>query len=654
MSQRPDEYPAEPSVGPGADEAAGSPTIDDPNQASFLAPEPGAGGAAAAAADGAGGAGGADYRVFARKYRPMTFDQLIGQEAMVRTLTNAFASGRVAHAFILTGVRGIGKTTTARIIAKGLNCVGPDGTGGSTVSPCGVCRNCADIARDHHVDVMEMDAASRTGVDDIREILDGVRYRPVMARYKVYIIDEVHMLSRNAFNALLKTLEEPPEHAKFIFATTEIRKVPLTVLSRCQRFDLRRIGETALSENLQAIATAEGAVVEAEALRMLVRAADGSVRDGQSLLDQAIAHATGTVTAEAVRAMLGLADMAQLYDLLDAIMAGDVAAALDQLSRLYRAGAEPVVVLQDLTELVHFLTRLKVAPDGGVEAVSEAEAERARIMAERLSVPVLTRAWQLLLKGLGEVQTAPIALSAVEMVLVRLAYASTLPPPGELVKRLRADGDAAVGPGPPTAAPQSVPASEPEATGRVAPPGEAAALAPGGLGAARVVGGAMVAAAPVEMPAPAERPVDDAHPSDPADFRGLVALFGERKEMQLRNHLYANVHLVAYEPGRLEVHVTDAAPRDLVGQVLRHLRAWCGNHWNVSVSTKVGEATLADQDQMAEAARYAAAADDPAVQAALAAFPGARIERVRPLFGDPGSGHDAQVHDDDGNLEEDR
>ncbi len=616
MSERPDDDVAVPEVDPGA----GSPTIDDPNQASFL------GGDAAAPAAAEPAAGGADYRVFARKYRPMTFDQLIGQDAMVRTLTNAFATGRVAHAFILTGVRGIGKTTTARIIAKGLNCSGPDGAGGPTVSPCGVCRNCVDIAHDRHVDVMEMDAASRTGVDDIREILDGVRYRPVAARYKVYIIDEVHMLSRNAFNALLKTLEEPPEHAKFIFATTEVRKVPLTVLSRCQRFDLRRVGEAALAENLAGIAAAEGAVPEPEALRLLVRAADGSVRDGQSLLDQAIAHGTGTITADQVRAMLGLADATQIYDLLDVVMAGDVGAALAQLSALYAAGAEPLVVLQDLTELVHALTRRKIAPAAdAAEAISEVEARRASEMAERLSVPVLTRAWQLLLKGLSEVQAAPIALSAVEMVLVRLAYASTLPPPGELIRRLTDAGEAAD-------RPAAAAETEPVETAPVetAPPRPALAVG-GGAAPPRAV----AEPAPLEVPpqaaaVPAVR-AEAALAPDPEDFRALVALFGTRREAQLRNHLYTNVHLVAFEPGRLEIRVTEAAPRDLSGQVLRRLREWCGSHWTVSVAERPGAPTLAEQDRAAVASRTTAAAQDPVVQAVLAAFPGARIEQVRPL-----------------------
>ena len=348
--------------------------------------------------------GTSEYRVLARKYRPQTFEDLVGQETLVRTLRNAFAQNRIHHAFVLTGVRGVGKTTTARIVAKGLNCTGPDGTGGPTMTPCGVCENCRAIAEDRHVDVMEMDAASRTGVDDVREIIESVRYRPVSARYKVYIVDEVHMLTRNAFNALLKTLEEPPEHVKFIFATTEIRKVPITVLSRCQRFDLRRIDVPVLTGLFESVCAKEGVEAEAEALRMIARAADGSARDGLSILDQAMALATGPVTAAQVRDMLGLVDRERVYDLFEAVMAGRIPDALDVLRMLYDGGADPVVVIQDLMELTHAVTRMKAAPKAaGANDLGEAERDRGRKLAETLPVPALTRSWQMLSKGLGEV-----------------------------------------------------------------------------------------------------------------------------------------------------------------------------------------------------------------------------------------------------------
>ncbi|MFP4004236.1 MAG: DNA polymerase III subunit gamma/tau, partial [Alphaproteobacteria bacterium] len=400
-------------------------------------------------------ANGGAYQVLARKYRPQTFDDLIGQEAMVRTLSNAFAADRIAHGFILTGVRGVGKTTTARIIAKGLNCVGPDGAGGPTVKPCGECEFCTAIAESRHVDVLEMDAASRTGIDDIREIIESVRYRPAAARYKVYVVDEVHMLSRQAFNGLLKTLEEPPPHVKFIFATTEIRKVPVTVLSRCQRFDLRRIEADRLAAHLKAVTEAEGAQAEADALALLARAAEGSARDALSLLDQALAHGTRSggaiaLSEEDVRAMLGLVDRARVIDLMERLFEGDAPGALGELRAQYDAGADPITVLNDLLELTHWLTRLKVVPQAADDAgVSEVERTRGSALAEKLSMPVLTRAWQMLLKGLQEAQSAPHALAAAEMVLIRLAYAATLKTPEELARALEQGGPAAPAPSSP-------------------------------------------------------------------------------------------------------------------------------------------------------------------------------------------------------------
>ena len=377
------------------------------------------------------------YQVLARKYRPETFADLVGQEAMVRTLKNAFAADRIAQAFIMTGIRGTGKTTTARIIAKGMNCIGPDGTGGPTTEPCGVCEHCKAIMEGRHVDVMEMDAASRTGVGDIREIIDSVRYRAASARYKIYIIDEVHMLSTSAFNALLKTLEEPPEHVKFIFATTEIRKVPVTVLSRCQRFDLRRIEPEDQIALLRRIADAEGAQIAEDALALITRAAEGSARDATSLLDQAISHGAGETTAEQVRAMLGLADRGRVLDLLDLILRGDAAGALAELSSQYAEGADPMAVLRDLAEITHWVSVVKITPDAAEDpTVSPDERARGQAMAEALPMRVLSRMWQMLLKAMEEVAAAPNAMMAAEMAVIRLTHVADLPSPEELLRKL--------------------------------------------------------------------------------------------------------------------------------------------------------------------------------------------------------------------------
>ena len=524
------------------------------------------------------------YRVLARTYRPSRFADLVGQDAMVRTLANAITSGRLAHAFILTGIRGVGKTTTARIIARALNCVGPDGEGGPTPDPCGGCEHCVSIGEDRHVDVIEMDAASRTGVDDIRELIEGVRYRPVSARFKVYIIDEVHMLSRNAFNALLKTLEEPPEHVKFIFATTEIRRVPVTVLSRCQRFDLRRVDGDTLLDHLRAVGAREGVDAADDALRQIVRAAEGSVRDALSLLDQAIAHeAGGRIDGARVRDMLGLADRMLTADLLEALTRGRMAPALAVFDDLYEAGADPIAVLQDLLEYTHWLTRLNAAPDdaraGG--AVSDVELERGRALAAGLSIPVLARCWQILLKGVSETQLAADPRQAAEMVLIRLAYAADLPTPAEIVRAVSA-GEAA--PAPP---------QQPQ------PP----------------------------QPQPAARPGPDPAPED---FDALVALFRTRKEMVLHAHLAGDVGLVDYAPGRLRYRKGPHAPDDLEARIRRALDGWTGRRWSVeAVDDGDAAPSIREQREEREALARRRAVDHPAVQAALEVFPGATVQGVR-------------------------
>jgi DNA polymerase III subunit gamma/tau len=548
----------------------------------------------------------AAYRVLARKYRPSTFGELIGQDALVRTLTNAFAQNRIAHAFMLTGVRGVGKTTTARIVARALNCIGPDGTGGPTIQPCGVCEPCRAIAADRHVDVIEMDAASRTGVDDVRELIDGVRYAPASARYKVYIVDEVHMLSKQAFNALLKTLEEPPPHVKFVFATTEIRKVPVTVLSRCQRFDLRRVDGAVLVEHFGRIAAQENAEIEREALDLIARAADGSVRDGLSLLDQAISRGAGKVTADQVRDMLGLADRAIVIDLFESALRGDAQTALDISQSLHAAGADPSVVLQDLLEFTHLLTRLKLTPATASTGIGESERVRGGALAEKLSMPVLTRAWQLLLKGLSEVQQAPVPQAAFEMVLLRLVFAADLPTPGDLVRQLT---EAAAGNGAPTPLPRN---------GGGAPIGGGAT--------------ALARAAPLAEPVLGTQPqaLAAAEPV-PVTWRDTVALFAKYKQGQLEYHLAASTRLVRFEIGRIELNPMPAAPRDLANRVGSLLTEWTGTRWVVTITAAPGEPTLVEQDSARESAVLNEAAAHPTVAKLLATFPGARITEIRDL-----------------------
>jgi DNA polymerase-3 subunit gamma/tau len=590
------------------------------------------------------------YRVLARKYRPRNFAELIGQDAMVRTLTNAITADRLPHAFILTGVRGVGKTSTARIIARALNCIGEDGAGGPTTAPCGVCEHCTAIAQDRHVDVIEMDAASRTGVGDIRELIDGVRYRPVNARYKIYIIDEVHMLSTSAFNALLKTLEEPPEHVKFIFATTETRKVPVTVLSRCQRFDLRRVDTETLVSHFSDVAEKESASVTDGALGLIARAADGSVRDGLSLLDQAIAHGNGDVSDTIVREMLGLADGGRIYDLYEAAMKGAVTDALDVFTELYNSGADPVVILQDLLQVTHWLTRVKLSP-ATVEqpGVPELDRTRGTALATSLDIPVLGRTWQLLLKGMDEVRTSSSAAQAAEMVLIRWSYMADLPSPADLIKKLQAGDGAVTSPatnapvkqttpasGPASSVSDPTPVSGPTPGGDIASPSGFGTDGPSGGGAtvtARVTNNAVTAEAMPEQPPDLEtnpeNPIPDPVPSNtPATYEAIVDLFAERREGILHAALSSQVHLVRFEPGHISIRAREEAPSDLATQVSRLLTEWTGMQWLVSLSTEEGDPTLREQREAHEANRLGVAISHPMVQAALSAFPGATVEAV--------------------------
>ena len=541
------------------------------------------------------------YRVLARKYRPVDFTTLVGQEAMVRTLRNAIATGRIAHAFMLTGVRGVGKTTTARIIARALNCIGPDGKGGPTVDPCGVCENCLAITEDRHVDVIEMDAASRTGIDDVRELIEGVRYRPVSARYKVYIIDEVHMLSEKAFNALLKTLEEPPPHVKFLFATTEIRKVPVTVLSRCQRFDLKRVPQETLVEHFGRIAAAEKVEISPEALGLLARAADGSVRDGLSMLDQAIAHGGGVVDATQVRDMLGLADRGRVLDLFEKTMRGNAAAMVAALAEMHDSGADPAVILQDLLELTHWVTRLKVAPEAA-SGVADGERAQGQAMASKLSMASLTRAWTLLLKGLQETLAAPSPLRAAEMALIRLCYAADLPSPSDALKALH-NGPALAAGGSPGPGPGPAPAPPPRG------------------------GGSPLRAAAQPAAAPAAEPV--APPPNPRSFTDVVALLETRREARLVHHLMHHVHEVRCETGLIEFRPQPRAPADLAPRLGELLSQWTGRRWIATVSSAEGKPTLVEQKAAKGDELRSQAENNPVVQAILRTFPGAKLETVR-------------------------
>ena len=517
----------------------------------------------------------APYRVLARKYRPQTFHELIGQDAMVTTLANAIARGRIAHAFLLTGVRGVGKTSTARLVAKALNCIGPDGQGGPTIEPCGVCEHCVAIAEGRHIDVIEMDAASHTGVDDVREIIEAVRYASVSARYKIYIIDEVHMLSKSAFNALLKTLEEPPEHVKFLFATTEVAKVPVTVLSRTQRFDLRRIPADKLVAHFAEIASAEKVEAEPEALAMIARAAEGSARDGLSILDQAIALGSGNVSAERVRDMLGLADRGRIRRLLQLVLTGDAPGALTELDEFYALGTDASSLLRGLMEELHSATRVKAG--AGTSALQSAEQRQAaEELAGKLSWADIHRLWQMLLKGLGDVQVAPDPQEAATMALLRLIHAADLPDPATVLARLSGEtGSAAAAPGP------------------------------------------NASAAPVTS-------------ALPTDFKALVKLLEDNGKHQLAQQLHDQVGLARYAPPELALKPLKPLGADWTRELDLALKGITGTRWQISISDESAEASLLEQDRMAEERVRAEVLAEPNVRAVLEAFPGASLESFEP------------------------
>ncbi|SPF77706.1 DNA polymerase III subunit gamma/tau [Pseudoprimorskyibacter insulae] len=556
------------------------------------------------------------YQVLARKYRPETFVDLVGQDAMVRTLKNAFAADRIAQAFIMTGIRGTGKTTTARIIAKGINCIGPDGNGGPTTDPCGKCEHCTAIMEGRHVDVIEMDAASNTSVNDIREIIDSVHYRAASARYKIYIIDEVHMLSTSAFNALLKTLEEPPAHVKFIFATTEIRKVPVTVLSRCQRFDLRRIEPEDMVALLRRIATSEGAQIADDALALITRAAEGSARDATSLLDQAISHGAGETTAEQVRAMLGLADRGRVLDLFEMIMRGDAVAALAELGAQYAEGADPMAVMRDLAEITHWITVLNVSKDTADDpTIAPDEQARGRELAKTLHIRILGRMWQMLLKALEEVAGAPNAMMAAEMSVIRLTHVSDLPSPEDLIKQLNEM------PVPPSPGPGGSGGYSSAPAGGMATDARGSAVAPTHRGptgpSAHGAHGAVALAQNTEQ-ALAHYPT----------FDHVVELIRSNRDVKLLVEVETGVRLSAYQPGRIEFTPHNTAPADLAARMGAALQRWTGNRWAVTIVNDCTTETIAEKRDAAKEAVKAEAAKHPLVQATLAAFPGACILSV--------------------------
>jgi DNA polymerase III subunit gamma/tau len=570
------------------------------------------------------------YRVLARKYRPKDFTDLIGQEPMVRTLTNAFSSGRIAQAWMLTGVRGVGKTTTARILARALN-YKTDETDQPSIDLAVPGEHCQAIMEGRHVDVIEMDAASHTGIDDIREIIEQVRYRPVSARYKVYIIDEIHMLSTQAFNGLLKTLEEPPAHVKFIFATTEIRKVPITVLSRCQRFDLRRIETGTLASHFRSVAAQEGVGIDDESLAMIARAAEGSVRDGLSLLDQAIAHGGGQVDAEAVRSMLGLADRSRVVELFGSLMSGDVAAALASFRDQYDSGASPAVILTDLADFTHLVTRLKFVPEAAEDpSLTETERERGAEYSGGLSTAILSRTWQMLLKGISETDESSRPAAAAEMALIRIGHAASLPSPEDALKAFQGRGQGSAVPVGTSSAGQP--------SGGGASGSSAGAYSGGGV-TARAVGDRLTPSgnggqpsmrlahsAEPSVPAPQTEPVEKV---DIQSLEDMIALAEKHRDIAMKVQIRTGVRLVRIEPRRLEINLAPDASPSLPGELIKKLKDWTGANWSVALSREQGAPTIAEREAAKRDALVSDARQDPDIAAILSKFPGARITDVR-------------------------
>ena len=548
------------------------------------------------------------YQVLARKYRPETFSDLIGQEAMVRTLKNAFDADRIAQAFMMTGIRGVGKTTTARIIAKGMNCIGLEGKTGPTTSPCGQCEHCVAISEGRHVDVLEMDAASRTGVDDIREIIDSVHYRAASARFKIYIIDEVHMLSNNAFNALLKTLEEPPAHVKFIFATTEIRKVPVTVLSRCQRFDLRRIEPEEMIKMLQNLAKLENANISNEALALITRASEGSARDAQSLLDQAISHGAGETNVDQVRSMLGLADRGRVMDLFEFIMRGQAEEALNELGSQYSDGADPIGIIRDLAEITHWVSVIKITPDAADDpTVSPDEKARGQSFSQSLSMRVLTRTWQLLLKTLDEISSAPNSMMAAEMAIIRITHVSDLPSPGELVKKLtnsQPDNTVVKKENSEGATTNTTPSnyiqSQSKETNSTSIDGNTALA----LDAETLA---------LQYPT----------------FESVLEIIRKFRDMKLLIDVENSIRLSSYMPGRIEFTPTKDAPKDLAQRLGQLLQSWTGFRWAVTVVSHCSAKTIQEHRNAEEAQLELDAKLHPFVKTVFEKFPKASITEIK-------------------------